>query len=55
MVLVCFCKVIMSLVKCKEKMSPLRCNRIIHELIRNYLKGGRNTDGGDNFEAAGSK
>jgi len=43
----------MSLVKCKVKMSPLRCFGIISRISRNYPKGGRNTDGGDNFEATG--
>ena len=39
----------MSLVKRKEKMLPLWCNRIIHQSINNYSRGGRNTDGGDKF------
>ena len=45
---------IMSLVKCKVKMSPLRCFGIISRISRNYPKGGRNTDGGINLEAAGT-
>jgi hypothetical protein len=35
-------------------MSPLRCFGIISRISRNYPKGGRNTDGGINLEAAGT-
>ena len=44
----------MSLVKCKVKMSPPECFRIISGVSSDYPQGGRSTDGGDNFEPAGS-
>src|SRR3989304_7427710 len=47
----CCCKMIMSLVKCKMKMSPPWVLGIISALSRNYPHGGRNAYGGDNFEA----
>ncbi len=44
----------MSLFKCKAKMSPPEYFGIISDVSRNYLQGGINTYGGDNFEATGS-
>jgi len=34
-------------------MSPPRCIGIISGTSRNYLEGGRNAYGGDNFESEG--